>query len=66
MNMLNQEFVQYVEDEIISRYASAAFHDTCLIGGREAYHLYLGLIRDIIHDPERYRGIFENFYEEER
>jgi len=26
----------------------------------------LQALRDIIHDPERYRGIFEIFYEEER
>ena len=43
MNMLNQELVQYVEDEIISRYAAAAFHDTGLIDGREAHHLSSGL-----------------------
>ncbi|GEM_PF-5966657 len=43
MNMLNQERVQYVEYEIISRYASAAFHDTGLIDGREAHHLSSGI-----------------------
>ncbi len=83
MNMLNQELVQYVENEIIPRYASfdkahredhvrkvieeamnmsvhydvdkdilyasAAFHDTGLVDGREVHHLSSGRI--IREDP---------------
>ena len=83
MNMLNQELVQYIEDEIIPRYASfdrahredhvrkvieeamnmsayydvdenvlyaaAAFHDTGLVDGREVHHLSSGRI--VREDP---------------